>query len=107
MASDSYSQAIILCEDLQQDAFIRRFLFKRGFRRHQMRSKICPKGKQAGEQYERERYPDELKALRSRSAYAATALIVMIDADVSSVEGIVRRLDDSCSAAGVDKRKVE
>lgn len=99
-----YSQAVILCEDRQQDSFIRRFLLKRGFTRHQLRSEICPKGKQAGEQYVRECYPGELTACRRRAAKAATALIVVIDADTAAVQEIVRRLEDACSAADVEKR---
>jgi hypothetical protein len=42
------SQAVILCEDQQQEVFIRHFLMKKGYSQRQMRIERCPSGKQAG-----------------------------------------------------------
>lgn len=95
------SQAVILCEDQQQEVFIRHFLMKKGYRPRQMRIERCPAGKQAGEQFVRNRYPDELKALRQRTAKAETALLVMIDADTGTVTEMAKRLDAICSEQGV------
>jgi hypothetical protein len=98
------SQTVILCEDQQQEVFIRHFLMKKGYSHRQMRIKRCPAGKQAGEQFVRERYPAELKALRQRTAKAETALLVMIDADTGTVAEMAKRLDAICSEQGVAVR---
>lgn len=99
------SQAVILCEDQQQEVFIRHFLRKKGYTPRQMRIERCPAGKQAGEQFVREKYPTELKALRLRSAKAETALLVMIDADTGTVAKMAKRLDSVCTEQGVAIRK--
>jgi hypothetical protein len=98
------SQAVILCEDVQQEVFIRHFLMRKGYSRHQMRIERCPAGKQAGEQFVREKYPAELKALRQRTAKAETTLLVMIDADTGTVAEMAKRLDAICSLQGVAVR---
>lgn len=98
------SQAVILCEDQQQEVFIRHFLVKKGYSSRQMRIERCPSGKQSGEQFVRERYPTELKALRQRSAKAGSALFVMIDADTKSVDETARWLDAICSEQDVAVR---
>jgi hypothetical protein len=54
-------QIVILCEDRQQEVFARYFLKKRGFT-GLFRANICPEGSQAGEQYVRTHYPEEVKA---------------------------------------------
>ncbi|MBC7964253.1 MAG: hypothetical protein H7Y05_15075 [Steroidobacteraceae bacterium] len=95
---------MILCEDQQQEVFIRHFLMKKGYTQRQMRIERCPSGKQAGEQFVREKYPAELKALRQRTAKAETALLVMIDADTGTVTEMAKRLDAICSEQGVAVR---
>ena len=54
----------LLCEDSQTDAFVRRFLKRRNFRRHEITTLPLPAGSQSGEQWVRTRYPRELKAIR-------------------------------------------
>ncbi|MEQ9355381.1 hypothetical protein [Coleofasciculus chthonoplastes] len=56
-------QIVILCEDRQQEVFARHFLKKRGFNGI-FRAKICPPGRQSGEQYVRTQYPVEVKTYR-------------------------------------------
>jgi hypothetical protein len=59
-------QIVILCEDRQQEVFARYFLKKRGFTLDRnIRIKISAKG--AGEQFVRESYAAEVKALRSKN----------------------------------------
>lgn len=98
------SQTVILCEDQQQEVFIRHFLMRKGYTHRQMRIVRCPAGKQAGEQFVRERYPSELKALRQRTAKAGTTLLVMIDADTRSVDATAKWLDTICGEQGVAAR---
>ena len=89
---------VLLCEDLQHEVFIRRFLKKR--RLVVDRVAKCPGG--SAEQFVRERCPLELQALRQR--HASTVLIVVIDGDS---EGVQRRRDSlaaACRAANVEDR---
>jgi hypothetical protein len=44
---------VILCEDRQQEVFARHYLIQCGVPRAKIRTNICPKGKQAGDQYVR------------------------------------------------------
>ena len=49
----------LLCEDLQTEVFVRRFLKHRNFRSRDIRTLPLPGGRQSGEQWVRERYPTE------------------------------------------------
>ena len=92
----------LLCEDSQTDAFVRRFLRRRNFRRRDIRTLPLPAGNQSGEQWVREQYPDELRAIRGRkSAY----LIVVIDADKETTSRRRAQLDAACDEKGVPKRQ--
>lgn len=77
----SPSLVFVLAEDRRQQNFARGLLKEAGFDKTQIRFSSLPTGRGAGEQFVREHYPDELKAVRRRAARAATALLVIIDAD--------------------------
>ena len=80
----------LLCEDSQTNAFVRQFLKHRNFGRRDIHTRQLPSGSQSGEQWVRERYPDELQAIRGRqNAY----LIVVIDADRNSTADRRAQLD--------------
>lgn len=98
-------QVVILCEDLQQECFIRRFLMLRGYRRHDFIHKLARAGCGSAEQFVREKFPRELTAYRSRSSRAATALIVCMDADNLSVEERVKSLTKACTDCRVPFRR--
>jgi hypothetical protein len=101
--SKRYSQIVILCEDTQQESFIRRFLKKaHGIQPNLLRVKKNPKSKGSGEQFVRNNYPEELKALRQRQHRANTTLIVAIDADTSDTILIRETLNAACSDAGIE-----
>lgn len=72
---------VILCEDGQHEAFIRRFLERRGFERRKFRVEKAPPGQGSAEQFVRERYPHEVGYYRSRKHRVDQGLVVMIDAD--------------------------
>ena len=57
---------VVLCEDKQQEVFIRRFLIAMGWCKHRMRFEKAPAGRGAAEQFVRTRFPRELKAYRSK-----------------------------------------
>ena len=82
---------VILCEDRQQYVFARYFLQKKGLT-GKFIDRSCPSGRQAGEQYVRERYALEVKAHRSKN-YLNICLIVVIDADKGTVAERIKQLD--------------
>jgi len=98
-------EVVVLCEDLQQECFIRRFLQKRGRQRYDFRPLISPAGRGSGEQWVRVRFPRELKAHRSRIGRRSTWLIVATDADTQGVESRIRSFAHACDDAGVPFRE--
>ena len=83
----------LLCEDSQTDAFVRRFLKHRNFRGRDINTLPLPTGRQSGEQWVREQYPKQLRAIRGRQgAY----LIVVTDADTHSTETRRAQLESAC-----------
>ena len=91
----------LLCEDSQTDAFVRRFLKHRNFRSRDIRTLPLPSGRHSGEQWVRERYPDELRAIRGRqNAY----LIVVTDADTHATETRRTQLDAECDEKQIPRR---
>ncbi|WP_437291033.1 hypothetical protein [Sorangium sp. So ce406] len=114
--------AIVLCEDLQAWVFARRALLKLGYDARRIRVIQYPRDGRggAGEQHVRERYPDELKAYRSRAARMKMALIVHVDADTITVRDrldalerelrqrdVAPRAQDEAVALLVPKRNIE
>lgn len=94
-------RVISLCEDLQTDVFVRRFL-RRRFPRREFRPLVPPPGSQSGEQWVREQYPDQLRAIREKKkAY----LIVVIDADNGTTSRRRAQLDAACDEKKIPKRK--
>jgi hypothetical protein len=95
-------QLVIVCEDNQQEAFLRRTLEGLGWERRGMRVEKAPGGHGSGEQFVRERYPRELKVHRSRPV--SQALVVMMDGDSQGVMARLNQLNDACEEAGIPKR---
>lgn len=98
-------EVIVLCEDRQQECFIRRFLQQRGRDRYHFRPLISPKGRGSGEQWVRERLPRELKVHRSQIGRRNTWLIVATDADTTSPQNRIRGFEQACKQAGVSIRE--
>lgn len=97
------SEIVVLCEDMAQAQFIRKFLKMRGYT-NPRQIIVCPLpggSGGAGEKYVRDQFPNELKAIRSRQN---KGLIVMIDADTGLVEERKRQLDVACDNEGVPRR---
>lgn len=101
--SNQSSQIIILCEDTQQECFVRRFLFKTsGIEGKKLRVVKNPSGKGSREQFVRKEFPNQLIALRKRQA--KTDLIVVIDADISNVSSIKSKLNSACLNLNIPQR---
>jgi hypothetical protein len=81
--ADRVAELIILAEDLRQGNFARRYLQRAGHRN--LNVKIAPSGRGSGEQFVRENHPIEVEYYRQRSHHRRAGLIVVIDADVKSV----------------------
>lgn len=91
----------VICEGSSDEAFIRRFLAKRGFDARRV-NVYRREGSGSGEQFVREKYPGVLKELRR---WKNRGLIVMSDADTKSTEERKRELNAACDAVGVPARK--
>ncbi|MBW2741735.1 MAG: hypothetical protein JRE64_23475 [Deltaproteobacteria bacterium] len=111
---------VLLCEDSQHEAFIRRFLKGMGWNTREIRVEKSPSALGSAEQWVREKFPHELMAYRQRRQRAASALIAMIDADNRDVQdrinefgeacnsmAIAFRTDDEAVAIAVPKRNIE
>ena len=96
-------QIIVICEDTQHEAFLRRF-FEEIRRSWRLRVQRAPKGKGSAEQFVRERFAGELREHRRRRV--ARVLVVMIDGDAEGVRRRLKYLDDACSEANIPPRMV-
>jgi hypothetical protein len=65
--------------------------------------KKAPRPRGSGEQFVRESFPVELRAIRS--GHVNRALIVIIDGDSAGISRRMSQLDDACRAVGVEPRK--
>jgi hypothetical protein len=94
---------VLLCEDSQHEAFVRRFLRGMGWNTRELRVEKSSSG--SGEQWVRERFPDELRIYRKRRPKAASALIAMIDADGKGVQDRLSEFEKSCNSRQVEFRR--
>jgi hypothetical protein len=90
------ARLIVLCEDSQHEAFIRRFLKGMGWGNRDMRVIKSPSGRGSAEQWVRENFPSELAAFRNRSHRASTALLLMQDEDGQGVQHRIDTLRKVC-----------
>lgn len=94
------SWIIVLCEDRLQEVVVRRFL-KQGWKKSPRDVHVIPYphggSGGSGEKHVRDSYPNQLRAYRSRSA--RTILVVVIDADASTVRAHHQELDEACRRA--------
>ncbi|MGA2067624.1 MAG: hypothetical protein ABSG86_21840 [Thermoguttaceae bacterium] len=91
---------VLLCEDVQQETFARRFLKRAITQVEILRVERAP-GKGAAEQFVRERFPPELRAHRS----SRIPLVVLIDGDKRGVLHRLAALDQACRSADVPPRR--
>ena len=89
---------VLLCEDSQHEAFIRRFLRGMGWNIRELRVEKSPLASGSAEQWVREEFPNELSIYRQRKARAASALIAMIDADSKGVQDRISELENECKS---------
>ncbi len=110
------SQVVILAEDLRTERFVRYFLKRLKYNERDLRAIQVPQG--SAEQFVRQQYPKELRAMRQRRA--TTVLVVVVDADNYSVgqrlgqlamalskQSIPAPRDGECVVLLVPKRNIE
>jgi len=100
-------QTVILCEDRQQEVFVRRFLEQEGKGFRVQRIEFVRNGYGSGEQFVRERFAKELAFYRSRQHRVGQALIVVIDADGRKVKERIRQLDAAAAEGGQERRRAD
>jgi hypothetical protein len=91
MSKPSYVIAVV--EDSHHKMLIYRYLLKRGILQHQIRLERSPTGRGSAENWVRSRFVKEIGIYRAR--HGRTMLIVMIDADVGTVQHRLRQLDEA------------
>ncbi len=97
-------QYVLVCEDQQQEAFVRRFLKETGLlkNRRKLRIERASAGIGSAEQFVRAQYVKELTVGRRHPV--ERTLIIVIDGDKYGVKGRLRQLDKACDEKGIDVR---
>ena len=70
---------VLLCEDTQQEVFLRRFLKKMGWDSRRIRIERAPGGTGSGEQFVRTKFPTELRAYRQNRNRDPALLVASAD----------------------------
>lgn len=100
------SRVVVLAEGARDQAFVRGYLRRLGYSNHEIRWEPVSGGiRGSGENWVRTRYAKNVQAFRRRSARAATALVVMIDADTGSVAQRAEQLRDCLQQAALAPRR--
>lgn len=91
---DDLPEVTILCEDIDQERFIREYLICRGLDDRKIKDFGNPKGKtiKNNNALILKHYPELIKSYRSRN-YRNIAVVVMIDADEDSLDDRMRSLN--------------
>jgi hypothetical protein len=92
-------QLVLLCEDRQHEAFLRRFLEADGWHPRSFRVERCPDRKCA-EQWVRARYPEELRKLRA-APHVSKGLVVCVDEDKKGAGRREEQLAEALTAQGM------
>jgi len=106
---DDLPEVTILCEDIDQERFIREYLICRGLEEHKIKDYGNPKGRTVNNNNALivEHYPALIKSHRRRK-YRNIAVVVMIDADEDSVADKMRslhkKLDEAAGNLNKDTR---
>lgn len=97
---DNPSLVIVLAEDQHHEMLIRRYLRQCGVNKHEIRINRSPSGQGNAEGWVRREFVKEIRAYRVRQARARTSLIVIIDADVHTVEDRLVQLNRALTDLG-------
>lgn len=103
---DDLPEVAILCEDIDQERFIREYLICRGLEEHKIKDFGNPKGREIKNNNASivKYYPALIKSYRRRK-YRNIAVVVMIDADEDSVSDKMRSLHKELDEAAGNLNK--
>jgi hypothetical protein len=101
-------EVVILCEDTQQEVFVRCWLEKKGFNPRKFRIRKSPGSKGSAEQFVRIHYPAEVQAQRQKASYSpvGSSLVVAVDADILTVDLRKQMLDQQLETSLQQKRQL-
>ena len=97
-------ELVILCEDRQQEVFIRRFLVRMGWEPRTIRPEIAPPGKGSAKQFVYLKYLQELEEHRRQRSKRKNKLLVMVDGDEIGVQKSLKQFEQSCRKHSVQPR---
>ena len=100
-------QLVLLCEDQQQETFLRRFFTAMGWKGRQLTFKLSPLGKGSAEQFVRQEFPKEIAAYRRNRNRKGCELVIMLDGDVAGADARLKALDEACRQASVAPRATD
>jgi hypothetical protein len=96
---------ILLVEDLNRENLLRRYLQRVGHGNRTMRVVRSPSGRGSGEQFVRESYASQVRAIRGTLTRTKACLIAMIDADILAVEDRGQRFERALREANEPPRQ--
>jgi hypothetical protein len=96
-------QVVVVCEDAQHEAFLRRILSGLGYERRKIRVEKSDRG--AANAWVLQQVPNLLRVYRT--GHVEHIVVVMIDTDERTLEDRLRQVDDACRAQGIEPRKPE
>ncbi len=100
-------RGLVLAEDKRTERFFRELLRALGFKVRRFRFETAPAGGGAAEAWVAQRYPDEVKVLRSKNYQHALRLIAVRDGDTVGVHIRKQQLDQALEDAGLDVRQAD
>ena len=104
------AEIVLLCEDRQQETFVRRFLKRHSGPRarevsRRLRVEMAHAGYGAADQYVVERFPHEVAAYRRQAGKRETRLLAMVDGDSGGIEQRTQQFDQACRDQRMEPRK--
>ena len=102
--AERIANIVLLVEDRNHESLLRRHLQQRGHNNRNIRVQRTTAGRGSGEQFVRERYAAEVRAIRSQVTRTKACLIAMIDADSVSLEDRRRQIERALRDAGEPAR---
>jgi hypothetical protein len=93
-----HSSLVLLCEDTQQESFVRRWLKHLGWDHRMIRVNRAPGPRGSAEQYVRIHFPGEVQRLGKNSK---VGLVTVIDADTKTVDNRLKELSTECDRVGL------
>src|SRR5580700_8054712 len=100
------SRVTVLAEDENHQLFADRFLKRLGYGQHQIFLERVPNGAGSGEKWVRDNYRRAVLDYHRRSAKAATALLVVIDADDHETMRRQHQLEEALDVARTGEERI-